>query len=95
MAKDNSKYNKTVIAMWENRNGNVLSMSIDAKGYDKLKEVFDGVEVGGRFILKRLSEESRGKFKDPEKAPHFFLEYMTKESVQEFTERNKRDQGGL
>lgn len=84
MAKDPKDYNVSVSALWETRNGNMLSMKIDARALDKIRAALEQVEVGGKLIVKRLSEDSRSKFQSTDRAPHFFLEYITKEQVAEY-----------
>lgn len=83
------KYNTTVIALWTTRNGHLWSMDVDAKAYDQVTRAMDdGFKPGCRFIIKTLSEDSRSKFKDPEKAPTHFLEIISPESLEEF--KNKQ-----
>jgi hypothetical protein len=97
MAKD-TKYNKTLIAMWETKNGNAFSMPVDQRSLDQIRGALEAVELGGKLLIKRVSEEARQKFKNPANAPTFFLEYMSKEQVQEWEEKNPRNrdrEGGL
>ena len=84
------QYNKTLSALWETKSGNALSMAIDARSYDQIRAALESVEIGGKLILKKLSDDTRGKFKNPETAPHYFLEYISKDSVAEFEAKNPR-----
>lgn len=90
MSNDNRKYNTTLTALWSTKKGHAMSMKIDARNYDKIKAALEEVEIGGKFIVKALTEETRGKFQDPEKAPNFFLEYIPKGEVERFEAENPR-----
>lgn len=85
------KYNKSVASMWRTKTGNYMSMTIDQYTYDQIQQFAKDVQVGGKLIVKNLADESRAKFKGGlEKAPHAFLEYITKESADEFSANNPR-----
>lgn len=92
------KYNKTMVAMWETKNGNAFSMAIDQRSLDQIKAVLEAVELGGKILVKRLAEESRQKWPNPSKAATHMLEYMSKDQVQEWEAKNPRNrdrEGGL
>jgi hypothetical protein len=96
----NKNYNKTIAALWTTKNGNFLSMEVDQRTYDQIQEFAKSVEIGSKLIVKRLSDETREKFKGGTgKAPNAFLEMMSAASVAEYKANNPRqrnnDQGGL
>ncbi len=110
----NREYNITLCALWETKNGNSLSMRFDERSLRSMREAFDRIEndykaakegtyadekvLGGKFIVKRLSDEARGKFKDPERAPQYFLEYITRDSAIKFENEKQAEKsrsGGL
>lgn len=94
-------YNKTIAALWDTKKGNSLSMRIDERTYQQIQEFARSVEIGGKLIVKRLSDETREKFKGgTEKAPNSFLEYISAESVASYEAENPRQRnndggGGL
>lgn len=79
--QSNKKYNKALAALYRTREGGYLSMEIDTRSYDAFKEAAQALEVGGKIIVKVLAEDSRAKFKNPETAPHAFLELISKDNV--------------
>lgn len=83
------EYNKTLIALWPTKSGHFKSMPIDARSFDQVHGAVQEVELGGVFIVKKLSEEARAKFKNPATAPTHFLEYISKQSVEEFEAEGK------
>ncbi len=72
------KYNVTVAGLWKTKTGSLMSMPVDARVLDALKNASEG---GGKLVIKFLREESR----KTEKSPHAFLEYMSKEEVDGFS----------
>lgn len=96
----NKKFNTTVTALWGTKTGNQMSMKIDAKAFDQIRAALEEVEIGGRLMVKKVSEETRQKFRNPDNAPEYFLEYMSKQQVEEWEaknprNRNREDEGGL
>lgn len=90
---DKKKFNTTFIPLWTNKSGNVTSMPLDARAMDQFMEATEGLELGGRFIVKQLSNEARSKFKNPDNAPTHFLEFMSKETVENF-KKGREDKNG-
>jgi hypothetical protein len=86
MNKQDKNYNVTVIALWETKTNKetTMSMPIDAQAFDRIQDAISKVELGGKFIVKRIKEESRQKFKNPDKAPTHFLEYISAADVEAF-----------
>lgn len=89
----NKKYNLTLFPVWRNKfSGAFTSMKVDARMLDSLQQV----SLGGKIMFKELTEESRSKFPDPERAPHAFVEYLTPEKVSEFdTKRTQKSEEGI
>ncbi len=81
-----SEYKNVLIAgVWENQNGHLTTMPLDAKGLDALH---NALEQGGKFLIRKRSQEQRSKAKNPETTPHYFLEFVPKEEVEAYSERN-------
>lgn len=96
MAKNTGKnYNTTLIALWETKNGNAMSMKIDDRSFDQLQDAFQKVEMGGKIIIKKLKDETREKFKNPETAPTHFLEYISAADVEAYEAENPRQRNPL
>lgn len=94
MQSNNTDYkNVMVTGIWETKNGHFSSMPIDAKAYDTLTRA---LEQGGKFFIRKRSEESLAKSKNPEKAPKFYLEFMPSSVVKDFeASRDHRGSKGL
>ncbi len=75
--------NRTIIVagLWETRNGHFQSMPVDAKGYDILTRVF---ENGGKFLIRRRTEEAISRSANPQNAPVAYLEFVPKDAVEAF-----------
>lgn len=74
------KYPETVAALWKTRGGKQFrSMAIDERTFDQLQKLLANVELGGRLVFKEVPQERRKN----EKSPEAYIEYMSKELVEE------------
>lgn len=76
MEKETKKYNPTLAFLWETKGGHYRGMPLDTKGYDKLKDCMKDVGLNDRLFIRRLSDDQRKRFRNPEKAPHAVLEIL-------------------
>lgn len=79
------KYNKSLVSLWKQGSGNFMSMKVDGYTLDQLKTV----KEGGKVMIRFLTEEQRSKFKDKDKAPHAFIDFLTPESVAEYESKRQ------
>lgn len=84
--KTDRKYNLTAAAFWRTKtDGNAITMPIDERSLKQIVAVCDAAkELGGKLLIRMVPETRREKFPNPETAPNFFLEYMSKEEVEKF-----------
>lgn len=80
MSDNKKKYNKTITGLWYSRSGKVLrTMPVDPRAFDILSRFANNdLEIGGRLQINFLTEEARANHKEPDKAPHAYLEYVSK-----------------
>lgn len=79
------EFNPTFVGLYTSKAGNsLISQKVDPLSYDRAQKAWDKVEIGGKFIVRKLSDESRAKFRNPETAPDYFLEFMSADSVRDF-----------
>jgi hypothetical protein len=78
------KYNLTLAGVWEvGKQGNLMSMVVDSRTLEALKQV----KEGGKIFIRHTSEGL--KMEKGEKFPDAFVEYMSAESVAEFAAKSK------
>lgn len=80
----NKKFNKTIASVWATKAGNAMSMKLDARGLASLKEALESVTEGSKIMVKYLSDDTKGKFKNPDKAPDAFIEIISAEDVAQY-----------
>lgn len=92
MSENNKEYKNVVITgVWETRNGHFNTMPLDAKAMEALTRA---AEMGGKFLIRKRSQESMAKAKNPDKAAPFYLEFVPASEVQAYqASRPKRDGG--
>lgn len=74
------RYPETVTALWKTRGGKQFrSMLIDERAFDQLQKILANVEIGGRIVFKEVPADRRKS----EKSPEAYIEYMSKELVEE------------
>lgn len=79
--------NITITGVWSTKNGHFSSMPLDARAFDLLTR---SLEQGGRLFIRKRSEASMSKSKDPSKSPPYYLEFMPAEVVAEFEATRER-----
>lgn len=88
---NNSEYKNVLITgVWETKNGHFNTMPIDSKSYDSLTRAF---EQGGKFLIRRRTQESLSKAKNPDKTPPYYLEFVPASVVQEYEDKQKDVKG--
>jgi hypothetical protein len=83
------------IALYQLNGGYINSPRITRETLERfeamVKQMRDDLEAtedkGGKLFITPLKEESRAKFSDITKAPHFFFKYLTKAEVENFSSR--------
>lgn len=78
--QDKSKYPTTIAGLWKTRGGKQLrSMPIDERTFDQLQQVLAKAALGGKLIVRTVSEQVREEKGD--KFPEAFLEYISPEQL--------------
>jgi hypothetical protein len=93
MAKNNKgkKEFAPTIKLWESRNGGTFSGSITEKSIEKIQEVLSRVEVGGKIMVKPVSEAYREAAGD--NAPAYEITIFTAAEQAEFNAKREQEQG--
>lgn len=77
-----SEYKNIVIAgVWQTKNGHFNTMALDAKAFDKIT---GALETGGKFLIRKRSEESISKSANPDTTPPYYLEFVPASEVKAF-----------
>lgn len=88
---EDKKYNNVIITgIWPTRNGHFNTMALDARAFDKLTQV---AEIGGKLLIRKRTEESISKAKNPETAAPYYLEFVPKSEVDAYKESRKTSSG--
>lgn len=82
MANNNDYPNIIVCGVYETRNGHYNTLPIDAKAYDTIQRV---LEQGGKFLIRKRSQESMDKAKNPNTTPTHYLEFVPAAEVERFS----------
>ncbi len=91
MSNERSENKNVIVAgLWLSRNGHYQSMPVDDKGHTALTAC---LEKGGKFLIRKRTAEAIQNSKDPSRAPVAYLEFVPKESVDEFNAKRVRDNG--
>ena len=78
MANDKD-YDKSVLALYEDKNGNYYSLTVD----ERTLENFQAMTAGTRVFIRRLSEDQREKMRarNGKKPPSAFIDVRSAERV--------------
>jgi hypothetical protein len=87
MATTNKKFNLTIAPLWVTKNGHMMSIEIGPEHFDKIQQL----EKGGKLMVKMLPEDKRRS----ETSPNAYLEYISKEDVQAFKNKNATSGGSF
>ncbi len=87
---ERSDYPNIVVAgVWPTKNGHFNTAAIDTQAFEKLSQY---AEVGGKFLIRKRSEASMSKSRNPEQAPPYYLEFVPAAEVEKF-KANKPQRG--
>lgn len=87
----NKEYKNVVVTgVWPTKNGHFNTMPLDAKSSETLTKAF---EMGGKFLIRKRSEESMAKSPNPDKAPPYYLEFVPKSVVDEYNAQKGYSKG--
>lgn len=87
MSKDNGYKNVMIAGVWQTKNGHFNTKPLDAKAFDALQDV---LEHGGKFLIRKRSEESMAKAANPETTPPYYLEFVPASEVIAYQEEMKK-----
>lgn len=79
-----TKKNTSMLALFTQRTGNLMSMEVDDRAYNQLRAAFEEIKPGCKLMVRFLPQETREKFKNPDSAPNAFLDILSVESVAEY-----------
>lgn len=78
------KFNLSISPLWLTKGANFSSVTVNAQVLEALKQV----QPGGKLIVKVLAEERRKN----EDSPNAYLEFMSKEEIDEFRNRKRAEE---
>ena len=88
------KYNTSMIGLYKKKSGNYMSLTLDIRNIDQIMSALKDLKVGGKIMLRHLTDEHKAKFRNPKGAPDAFIDIISPESVAEYeTQLAKRAQG--
>lgn len=85
--EDKKEYNLTVSPLWATQSGNFQRFIKDEEALNELKEAISQLHVGGKLLIKNVKEE----YRNGEKSPHAYIEFITKEKVDEFNKQRETE----